>query len=166
MLSKDMVSISGFMFAGTDIVEIDIPLGVKNIGCGAFEFCQSLRRVHLPDGLESIDQNAFSVCRSLEQVTIPSTVKVIKADAFSGCSKLTELNISQTLLLKLYSEFCTSDTEDRARLPLNGTPFWDNYIELKRRENRRNRNSCQYCGGEFKGLFTKVCSKCGKPKDY
>lgn len=25
---------------------------------------------------------------------------------------------------------------------------------------------CQHCGGEFKGLFKKVCSKCGKPKDY
>lgn len=27
-------------------------------------------------------------------------------------------------------------------------------------------NKCQHCGGEFKGLFNKVCSKCGKPKDY
>lgn len=27
-------------------------------------------------------------------------------------------------------------------------------------------NLCQHCGGEFKGLFKKVCSKCGKPKDY
>ena len=30
----------------------------------------------------------------------------------------------------------------------------------------RNNNLCQYCGGSFKGLFFKVCSKCGKPKDY
>lgn len=25
---------------------------------------------------------------------------------------------------------------------------------------------CQYCGGAFKGLFSKKCSKCGKAKDY
>lgn len=25
---------------------------------------------------------------------------------------------------------------------------------------------CQHCGGTFKGIFSKVCSKCGKPKDY
>lgn len=25
---------------------------------------------------------------------------------------------------------------------------------------------CQHCGGEFKGLFNKVCRVCGKPKDY
>lgn len=32
--------------------------------------------------------------------------------------------------------------------------------------NYRNNNLCQYCGGEFKGLFRKVCSQCGKKKDY
>ena len=25
---------------------------------------------------------------------------------------------------------------------------------------------CAYCGGEFKGLFSKVCRKCGKAKNY
>jgi len=25
---------------------------------------------------------------------------------------------------------------------------------------------CQHCGGSFKGLFTKTCTKCGKKKDY
>lgn len=31
---------------------------------------------------------------------------------------------------------------------------------------RKRKNLCQQCGGEFKGIFSKVCSKCGKPKDY
>ena len=26
--------------------------------------------------------------------------------------------------------------------------------------------ACTYCGGEFKGFFTKKCVACGKPKDY
>lgn len=25
---------------------------------------------------------------------------------------------------------------------------------------------CQYCGGKFKGIFTRVCKECGKTKDY
>lgn len=25
---------------------------------------------------------------------------------------------------------------------------------------------CEHCVGEFKDIFNKVCSKCGKPKDY
>ena len=31
---------------------------------------------------------------------------------------------------------------------------------------RRAKGVCKHCGGEFKGLFKKVCSKCGKGKDY
>lgn len=30
----------------------------------------------------------------------------------------------------------------------------------------RQKNLCQHCGSEFKGLIKKICSKCGKPKDY
>lgn len=30
----------------------------------------------------------------------------------------------------------------------------------------RCRGKCQHCGGSFKGIFKKVCSSCGKPKDY
>ena len=30
----------------------------------------------------------------------------------------------------------------------------------------RQKGLCHYCGGEYKGLLFKVCSKCGKPKDY
>ena len=35
-----------------------------------------------------------------------------------------------------------------------------------RQEVYRSQNCCQHCGGEFKGVFSKVCSECGKPKDY
>lgn len=31
---------------------------------------------------------------------------------------------------------------------------------------RRAENKCPYCGGEFKGIFLKVCKRCGLSKDY
>lgn len=37
---------------------------------------------------------------------------------------------------------------------------------LQRREQYRERGLCQHCGRSFKGLFTKKCTFCGKPKDY
>lgn len=37
---------------------------------------------------------------------------------------------------------------------------------LQKSLNYRIGGRCQYCGGEFKGLFNKVCVKCGKQKDY
>ncbi len=47
-------------------------------------------------------------------------------------------------------------------------------IEEKKRQaeifeemkNFRSMGVCQYCGGKFKGIFTKTCSNCGKKKDY
>lgn len=36
----------------------------------------------------------------------------------------------------------------------------------KRAQNWRAQGKCQYCGGEFKGLFSKKCSSCGRAKDY
>lgn len=34
------------------------------------------------------------------------------------------------------------------------------------RQHRRSLKLCQHCGGEFKGLFSKKCTGCGKSKDY
>ena len=41
-------------------------------------------------------------------------------------------------------------------------------IKKSKEEKRvwRSNGVCQYCGGTFKGLFSKKCSVCGKPKDY
>ena len=36
----------------------------------------------------------------------------------------------------------------------------------ERKASYRRSGVCQHCGGQFKGLFTKKCSACGKPKDY
>ena len=38
--------------------------------------------------------------------------------------------------------------------------------EQQERQRRRDAGLCQYCGGTFKGLFTKKCISCGARKDY
>lgn len=40
-----------------------------------------------------------------------------------------------------------------------------NLMQKKRQEYRR-QGVCQYCGGAFKGMLSKKCSVCGRPKDY
>lgn len=48
-----------------------------------------------------------------------------------------------------------------------GIDFLDKLIiEHKVSVNRKSNKVCQYCGGMFTGRFHKVCSKCGKPKNY
>ena len=36
----------------------------------------------------------------------------------------------------------------------------------REKEKFRSQKVCQHCGGKFKGFFTKICSNCGKKKDY
>ncbi len=38
--------------------------------------------------------------------------------------------------------------------------------EWNQKANYRAQGLCQYCGGKFKGLFSKSCSSCGQKKDY
>ena len=38
--------------------------------------------------------------------------------------------------------------------------------QIYQMSDRRNKGLCQHCGGTFKGLLKKVCTQCGKPKDY
>jgi len=54
------------------------------------------------------------------------------------------------------------DADERLKRCLN----WLEDNDRRVREKRRRERVCQHCGGEFKGLFTKVCTKCGKEKDY
>ena len=58
-------------------------------------------------------------------------------------------------------------------LPINASTFDEfktkkkqQQFEIKKQKQYRNAGVCQYCGGSFKGLFTKTCAKCGKKKDY
>lgn len=40
------------------------------------------------------------------------------------------------------------------------------HTAIHRQEENMGVIKCKMCGGEFKGLFIKKCSVCGKPKDY
>ena len=39
-------------------------------------------------------------------------------------------------------------------------------FELAQRMQRQAEGVCQYCGSNLKGVFIKVCTVCGKKKDY
>lgn len=53
---------------------------------------------------------------------------------------------------------------DQVQIRTLSTPFSADF--LKTLEQNKKNKLCRYCGGNFKGVFTKVCSNCGKPKDY
>ena len=57
---------------------------------------------------------------------------------------------------KLFDDFGNLERERSQRIP----------EARQKRIDYRSQGLCQYCGGMFKGVFTKTCSNCGKEKDY
>lgn len=70
-----------------DVVKVELPEGVKEIGNNAFENCERLEEVICPESLERIGEEAFADCISLKKVSYGKDVKVA-ANAFRGCDNL------------------------------------------------------------------------------
>ncbi len=71
----------------------NIPLSVKTIGGGAFEFCDNLKSIKMSSNVVNIDSYAFYECSSLNNITLSSDLKKIGLRAFSGCKALKNIDI-------------------------------------------------------------------------
>lgn len=133
---------------------INIPETVKFIGNQAFRGCSGLKKLFIPKSIKAVYPMAFADCTGLEQVIFEGDTELYRgsnpykyeknASTFFNCPKL--LNVEYSLKQKNYWAF----------------PAYTKSQEPVNIENGR----CRHCGGEFKGLFDKVCSVCKAPKDY
>lgn len=89
---------------------IVVPSSVKSLGAFTFEDCTQLIAVELCMGLNQICEGAFRYCRSLERISVPSSVEEIGRDAFRGCVLLTNVDICEGLerIELMAFEGCTS----------------------------------------------------------
>ena len=71
-----------------------IPTGIKSIGNGAFENCNTLSTITLPEGLKSIGERAFDSCKYLNSITLPEGLESIGESTFSYCENLESIIIS------------------------------------------------------------------------
>lgn len=76
-----------------NLVSVNFPDSLKDIGSYCFSECVSLRAVDLPKTLTEIPKGAFSGCLSLETLYIPDGVKSIGDNAFLDCEKLKYIRI-------------------------------------------------------------------------
>ena len=131
-----------------------IPETVKFIGNQAFRGCSGLKKLLIPKNVKAVYPMAFADCTGLEQISFEGDTELYRGSnpykyeknsaTFYNCPKL--LNVTYSKLQKNYWAF---PAYNKSQEPA--------YIESGR---------CRYCGGEFKGIFDKVCSVCKAPKDY
>lgn len=155
----------------TNLTSMTIPNSVTVIGDCAFEECTSLTSMTIPNSVTVIGACTFQRCTSLTSMTIPNSVTEIGFFAFEGCTNLTSITISNSVTAIGLGAFKNCTRLSNVKAPIDfpihsgdfsGTQYQKNIDD---REYRRKNNLCQHCGGTFKGIFNKVCSKCGKPKD-
>lgn len=100
----ESMTIPPYCFFRTDLEEVALPEGLKQIGAGAFSGSEIVSLV-LPEGITEIGDYAFYDCKSLKSVVLPSTLKKIGKGAFGGCSSLIVMDLSETNLVEI-SEAC------------------------------------------------------------
>lgn len=81
----------------SNLVEVVLSEGTREISWSSFHNCNNLRRVKLPSSLWLVDGCAFSECFSLSEVEIPYGVSKIGAGAFIDCASLKRIVIPNTV---------------------------------------------------------------------
>ena len=107
-LGENLEVIGGGAFCGCrSLVELTIPENVKAINdksyisngygggsyYGAFENCESLKKITIEGDLDRIGTMAFWQCKSLSELIINGSVKDIGGGAFYGCTSLKEVTL-------------------------------------------------------------------------
>lgn len=148
VIPDDVREIGSQCFMGMHyLTSVTFPKGLKRIADRAFEDCTGLTRISFPEGLVLIGEHAFYGCSGLTHITFPKRMPGLEGGSFCYCGNLKDV--------KPEYDYCTTESNFRSQ-PMS--PWLNSYY--------RRHEKCAYCGGEFKGLFFKRCSRCGKEKNY
>ncbi|MGE5628467.1 MAG: leucine-rich repeat domain-containing protein [Solirubrobacterales bacterium] len=74
---------------------------VSSIDKGAFANCSDVKQVIIPEGVKNIGDFAFTGCRNLYSVTIPKSVTNIGEFAFANCRFLSIVNMPETGIINI-----------------------------------------------------------------
>ena len=112
-LNEGLKEIGGSAFSKcTSLKSIDIPSTVEKIGSWCFQECGGLENVTFAKGsqLKTIAEATFAGCKILETITIPKKVKEIRNDAFNGCRGLKSVTFEPGSELETIGDVAFQDT--------------------------------------------------------
>ena len=80
-----------------NLVSLNIPNTVTNIGKDAIQLCKVLPRIDIPGSVKTIGDSAFAACYALEVATFGDGIETIDVDAFMNCSSLTAVDLPSSV---------------------------------------------------------------------
>ncbi|MBR2258165.1 MAG: leucine-rich repeat domain-containing protein [Blautia sp.] len=88
----------GNLISYTGAAEIvTIPESVTSIAYGAFQNCETMKKVIIQNDLDAIGEYAFYGCTNLEEVVFPENVRGLGLYAFEYCTSLKEISFGNGL---------------------------------------------------------------------
>ncbi len=122
-----VTEIGDYAFFASELVEIDVPKGIKEINHQVYSCCRNLKTVRIYNNIEVIGDRAFSGS-GIESVTIPSSVHKIQWGAFDECVNLASVTISNGVQEISSSAFGSCSSLVQVEIPesvssLDGTAF-------------------------------------------
>lgn len=81
--------------SNSNITNVIIPNGTREIGASAFSHCIELRQVLIPDSVNLIGEYAFSDCVLLQNIVLPVGLKEINKGVFTECNSLVSAEIPE-----------------------------------------------------------------------
>ena len=162
---------------------VTLPAGLKSIGERAFCGCLSLTDIKIPKGIVAIKDSTFQDCTSLSSVVFSEGIRAIQDYAFDGCVHLSTVTFPNSLqkIGKCAFQNCISLSDVFIPDGLEVEGMWYNGVVQTQEDYAFNgcdtttfqivaywmwKDRCKHCGGKFKGVMKRVCSVCGKEKDY
>jgi hypothetical protein len=95
--NERLTEIPASLFAGTDLIDFEIPDYVTKIGMWAFAYTL-MQDVVIPDSVTTIESSAFYKCCNLRSVTFSKNVTgAISAQCFYGCTRLNTVVMSDKI---------------------------------------------------------------------
>eukprot|EP00986_Skeletonema_menzelii_P015650 scaffold12326_cov86-Skeletonema_menzelii.AAC.1 len=97
-------------------------LGVREIGAGAFKYCDALSDVEFGDELETVGEAAFRCCWSIRSIKMPS-VRTVHGWAFCNCEQLVDVEFGVGLETIEANSFYDCPHLQRITIPLKNDLF-------------------------------------------
>ena len=106
-----VTSTEGYAFNNcTDLITVELPTTLKELGRYTFSRCSNLEQVNIPDGLTCIPYGCF-FGTALKSVVLPESVSSIEGYAFAYTANLTDINITDGITDLGEAAFCGSGIE-------------------------------------------------------